>query len=98
MNDEDVDKFSKLIKESKYTQDIEQTNESTQKGKYFFNYNKTEYRKAVVEVNDMIKYVYSDRKTTTQRARPQAPIMRTNVSTYAQTLMNFHEANPVTTN
>jgi len=68
------------------------------KGNIFLITTKKDYRKAVVEVNDMIKYVYSDRKTTTQRARPQAPIMHTNVSTYAQTLMNFHEANPVTTN
>ena len=29
MNEEDVEKIAKLIKESKYTQDIEQTNEST---------------------------------------------------------------------
>ena len=33
INEEDVEKFAKLIKESKYIQDIEQTNESTQKGK-----------------------------------------------------------------
>ena len=33
INEEDVDKFAKLIKESKYIQGIEQTNESTQKGK-----------------------------------------------------------------
>ena len=46
----------------------------------------------------MIKYVYPDRETTTQRGRQQAPIMHTNVSTYAQTLMNFDEANPVPTN
>ena len=97
INDEDVDKFSKLIKESKYIQDIEQTNEATQKGKYFFITTKTNYRKGVVEVNEMIKYVYPDRETTTQRARPQVPIMHTNVSTYAQTLMSFHEANPVPT-
>ena len=36
MNEEDVEKFAKLIKESKHIQDIEQTDESTQKGKYFF--------------------------------------------------------------
>ena len=46
----------------------------------------------------MIKYVYPDQETTTQRGRQQTPIMHTNVSTYAQTLMNFHEANPVPTN
>ena len=43
----------------------------------------------------MIKYIYPDRETITQRERQNAPIMHTNVSTYAQTLMNFHEANPV---
>ena len=31
----DVDKFAKLINESKYIQDIEPTDESKQKGKYF---------------------------------------------------------------
>ena len=45
----------------------------------------------------MIQYVYPDRETTTQRGRQQAPIMYTNVSTYAQTLMNFNEENPVPT-
>ena len=51
--------------------------------------------KAVIEVNEMIKYVYLDRETKTPRERQQAPILYTNVSTYAQTLMIFHEANPV---
>ena len=51
--------------------------------------------KAVVEVNEMITYIYSDRETTTYRERQQDPIMHTNVSTYAQTLMNFHKVNPV---
>ena len=46
----------------------------------------------------MIKYVYSDRENTTQRERKQAPTMHTNVSTYAQTLMIFHEASPVPNN
>ena len=46
----------------------------------------------------MIKYVYPGRETTTQRERQQVPIMYTNVSTYAQTLMKFHETNPVPTN
>ena len=68
------------------------------KKEFFFITTKTDYRKAVVEVNEMIKYVYLDRETTTQRGRQQAPIMHTNVSTYAQTLMNFDEANPVPTN
>ena len=42
--------------------------------------------------------VYPDRDTITQRTRQQVPIMHTDVSTYAQTLMNFQEANPVPTN
>ena len=95
INEEDVAKFDKLIKNSKYIQDIEQTNESTHKGKYFLITTKTDYRKAVIEVNEMIKYVYPDRETKRPRERQQAPIIHTNVSTYAQTLMNFHEANPV---
>ena len=69
INEEDVGKFAKLIKESKYIQDIKQTNESTQKSKYFFITTKTDYRKTVVEVNKMIKYVYLDRETTIQRGR-----------------------------
>ena len=95
INEEDVEKFEKLIKNSKYIQDIEETNESTHKGKYFLITTKTDYRKAVIEVNEMIKYVYPDRETKTPRERQQAPIIHTNVSTYAQTLMHFHEANPV---
>ena len=95
INDEDVEKFEKLIKNSKYIQDIEETNESTHKGKYFLITTKTDYRKAVIEVNEMIKYVYPDRETKSSRERQQTPIIHTNVSTYAQTLMNFHEANPV---
>ena len=43
----------------------------------------------------MIIYIYPDRETKTKRERQQAPIMHTNVSTYAQTLMNFHKTNPV---
>ena len=76
-------------------QDIEQTNESTQKGKYSLITTKTDYRKAVIEVNVMIKYIYSDRETKPQRERQHGPIIHTNFSTYDQTLMNFHEANPV---
>ena len=64
----------------------------------FFITTKTDYRKAVVEVNEIIKYIYPDRETTTQRERQQAYIMHTNISTYTQTLMNFHEASPVPTN
>ena len=48
----------------------------------------------------MIKYIYPDRvnreyNNYNQRSNP--PIIHNNVPTYAQTLMNFHESNPVPT-
>ena len=59
----DVGKFVKLINKSNYIQDIEPTNEAKQKGKYFLIITKADYRKAVVEVNDLIKYIYPNRIT-----------------------------------
>ena len=69
INEEDVKTFTKLIIDSNYIQDIEQTNESTQKDKYLLITRKTDYRKAVIEVNTMIIYIYPDRETKTQRER-----------------------------
>ena len=65
----DIGKFVKLINKSNYIQDIEPTYESKQKGKYFSMTTKTDYRKAVVEVNDMIEYIYHNRITTPQRSQ-----------------------------
>ena len=48
----------------------------------------------------MIKYIYPDRVNiyyNNYNQRTNTPIMHTNVSTYAQALMNFHESNPVPT-
>ena len=61
---------------------------------------KTDYRKALTEANDMIKYIYPDRfnreyNNYNQKSNPL--IIHSNVSTYAQALTNFHESNPVTT-
>ena len=47
-----------------YIQDIEETYESTTKGKYFLITTKTDYRKALTEANDMIKYIYPERTDT----------------------------------
>lgn len=79
----DVVKFVKLINKSKCIQDIEPANESKPKGKCFLITTKIDYRKVVIEVNDMIKYIYPDRELQTQRERRQAPIIHTNISTYA---------------
>ena len=57
----DVNKFKKLITNSTYIHDIEETYESTSKGKYFLITTKTDYGKALTEANDMIKYIYPDR-------------------------------------
>ena len=81
-----------------YIQDIEETYESTSKGKYFLITTKTYYRKALTEANDMIKYIYPARVTTaltTSIQRSNIPIIHNNVSTYAQALTIFHESNPV---
>ena len=82
-----------------YIQDIEETYESTSKGKYFLITIKTDYRKALTKANNMIKYTYPDRVTielTTSNQRSNTPIIHNNVSIYAQTLMTFHESDSVT--
>ena len=81
-----------------YIQEIEETYESTSKGKYFIITTKTDYRKVLAEANDMIKYIYSDRTNkefNISSQRNNTPIIHTNVSTYSQGLMIFHESNPV---
>ena len=96
----DVNKFKKLITNSTYIQDIEEIYDSTSKGKYFFITTKSDYRKALIEVNNMIKYIYPDRviiDSNTYNQRNNIPIIHTNIFTYAQVLMNFYESNPVPT-
>ena len=44
-----------------YIQDIEETYESTLKGKYFLITTKIGYRKALAEANDTMKYINPDR-------------------------------------
>ena len=83
-----------------YIQHIEETYESTSKGKYFLITTKTDYRKVLTEANDMIKYISPDRVTTelkTSIQRTNVPIIHNNVSTYTQALMIFHKSNPVST-
>ena len=55
IEERDVEKFKKLITNSTYIQDIEKTYEK--KGKYFLITTKTDYRKALTEANNMIKYI-----------------------------------------
>ena len=43
-----------------YIQDIEETYESTSKGKYFLITTKTDYRKSLTEAYDIIKCIYLD--------------------------------------
>ena len=81
-----------------YIQDIEETYESTLKGKYFIITTKKDYRKALTEAKDMIKNIYPDRTNKVFNMSSQinnTPIIHTNVSTYTQALMSFHESNPV---
>ena len=46
----------------------------------------------------MVKHIYLQRPTTqfnTPNQSSHVPIIHTNVSTYTQALMTFHESNPV---
>ena len=58
---------------------------------------KTEYKHEVKEVKAMIKYVYPDREVDERQAyqRTNIPIIHSNISTYAQALIIFHDDNPV---
>ena len=58
IEDRGVNKFRTLIHNSMYIQDIEETYESTSKGKYFLITTKAYYRKVLAEANGMIKYIY----------------------------------------
>ena len=98
IEEKDVNKFRKLIETSMYIQDIEGRYEFTLKGKYFLITTKTDYKKVLTEANVMIKYIYPNRTNkefNISRQRNNTPIIHTNVSTYAQALMIFHESNPV---
>ena len=78
---------------------METTNESQTKGKYFMITKKSDYKHAVKEVKVMLKYIYLNRKKN-ERQKYQSkntPIIHSNVSTYAQTLMLFHKEKPVPT-
>ena len=49
----------------------------------------------------MVKYIHPQRSKidlNPSSQRSNVPIIHTNVSTYAQVLMNFHESNPVPEN
>ena len=61
---------------------------------------KKDYKLAVKEVKTIVKYVYPDREEDERQyyQRENNPVIHSNVSTYAQALMNFHEDNPVPTN
>ena len=81
-----------------YIQDIEQTHEPTLKGNYFPITTKTDYTKSLMEENEIVKWIYPQRPATlfnTQSQSSNILIINTNVSTYAHTLMTFHESKPV---
>ena len=79
---------------------METTNESTSKDKYFMITTKKDYKLAVKEIKTMLKYIYPEREEYERQdyQRENTPIIHSNVSTYAQVLMVFHENNPVPTN
>ena len=80
-----MNRCKNLIINSIYIQDIEETYESTSKGKYFLITTKTDYRKALTEANDMIKYIYPDGFNiyfNTYNQRMNITIIHTNVSIY----------------
>ena len=79
---------------------METTNEFISKGKYFMITTKIDYKIAVKEVKTMLKYVYPERKEDERQdyQRENTPIIHSNVFTYAQALMLFHEDIPVPTN
>ena len=94
IEEKDINKFKRLIMNTKYIQNIEQTHESKQKGKYFMIPTKTDYKKVVIEVKELVKYIYPDRNTEdlqTPRQINNNQIININVSTYAQYLMQFHD-------
>ena len=81
-----------------YIQDIELTHECTTKGKCFLITTKSDYKKASIEAKDMINYVYPNRATNDiQYTNPQdeSPVISNNASTYAQSLIHFHESDPI---
>ena len=94
-----IGKFNKLIENTKYIQSIERTNESQTKGKYFMITTKSDYKHVVKEVKAMLKYIYPNRKENERQEyqSENTPIIHSNVSTYDQALMLFHEENPVPT-
>ena len=85
----DVGKFQQLLKINMHS--MYQTNKRIEnKREILLN-----YKQATVEVKDMIKYIHSDRVERETLSRPLVPILHTNLSTYTQTLVNFHDTNPV---
>ena len=80
---------------TKYIQNIEKIHESTQKGKYFMIMTKIDYKKVMIEVNELVKYIYPDIPTEDLQTSRKKQIIHTNVPTYAQALMTFHELNTV---
>jgi len=98
VEERDVNKFRILIKKTMYIQDIEETHESKTKGKYFLITTKVDYRKALTEANDMIKYIYperSDNNYNLNYQRNNIPTIHNVVSSYAQVVAAFHDSNPV---
>ena len=76
------------------------TNESQIKGKDVMITAKIDYKNIVKEVKTMIKYVYPDREEDERQnyRRENTHILHSNISTYAQVLMLFHNENSVPTN
>ena len=60
---------------------------------------KSDYKHAVKEVNAVLKYIYPNRKEDERQdyQSENTPIIHSNVSTYTQALMLFHQENPVPT-
>ena len=94
----DINEFKKLIETSMYIQDIQQKHEYTLKGKYFLITTNTDYKKSLIEAKDMVNYIYPQRTTkelNLSNQRNNTSIIHTNLSTYTQALVQFHESNLV---
>ena len=99
IEESDIRKCNKLIENTKYIQSMDTINESQTKSKYFMITTKSDYKHAVKEVKAMLKYIYPNRKENERQEyqSENTPIIHSNVSTYDQALMLFHEENPVPT-
>ena len=79
-----------------YIQDIQQKHEYTLKGKYFLITTNTDYKKSFIEAKDMVNYPQrTTKELNLSNQRNNTSIIHSNLSTYTQALVQFHESNLV---